>query len=115
MLGPLVSAAAETVAIKIPLSDHTYYLIENRQPVGYDRNLKGSGVLILYADDRIAECRRGESAGKTRECRSGCAHTWKARRSSWGKKSVFEDRKNRIRIDLWKRPAPAIGVRIHTP
>jgi hypothetical protein len=64
VLGPLEDASSETLAIRIPLSATTYYLVENRQPIGVDRYLPGSGVLILYADDSIAECRHGQAPVK---------------------------------------------------
>jgi len=56
LLGPLADETADTLVIKIPLGPTTYYLIENRQSIGVDQNLPGSGVLILYADDTVAEC-----------------------------------------------------------
>jgi M6 family metalloprotease-like protein len=56
LLGPLADGTSETLVIKIPLSPTTYYLIENRQSLGLDENLPGSGVLILYADDAVDEC-----------------------------------------------------------
>ena len=114
MLGPLVSAAAETVAIKIPLSDHTYYLIEYRQPIGYDRYLTGSGVLILYADDRIAECRHGESPVRLMNANPEVPHLEGAA-FELGKKSVFEDRKNKIRIELKEKTGAAYLIHIATP
>ncbi len=58
-LDPLADPAATTLAIKIPLTADTYYLVENRQPVNSDANLPSSGVLVLYADDTVAECRGG--------------------------------------------------------
>jgi len=64
VLGPLEDAGSETLAIRIPLTSTTYYLVENRQPIGVDRYLAGSGVLILYADDSIAECRHGQAPVK---------------------------------------------------
>lgn len=59
LLGPLEDAASSVMAIKIPLTPTTYYLVENRQPIGYDKNLAATGVLIMYADDRIGESRHG--------------------------------------------------------
>ena len=64
LLGPLEEGNAETLAIKVSLSETTYYLVENRQPIGFDKNLPGRGVLIMYADDRIPECRHGRSPVK---------------------------------------------------
>lgn len=38
-------------AIKLPLGEKTYYLIEARKKVGYDSYLPGEGVLIFYVDE----------------------------------------------------------------
>jgi len=64
LLGALEDASAETLAVKMPLSEKTYFLFENRQPIGYDGNLPGKGILVMYADDEVAECRRGRSPVK---------------------------------------------------
>lgn len=64
VLGPLADPGSPVVAIRIPLSATEYYLIENRQPVGNDQYLPGSGVLILRADDSVAECRHGRAPVK---------------------------------------------------
>lgn len=45
LLGSLEDMTSDILAIKIPLSETTYYLIENRQPIGFDRYLPGSGIL----------------------------------------------------------------------
>lgn len=45
-LSPLAKGG-QTLAVKIPLADGTYYLIENRQAIGYDKILPASGLLIL--------------------------------------------------------------------
>ena len=65
VLAPLEDGSSDVLAVKIPLTDETYYLIENRQKIGsYDSQLPGEGVLIMYADDRIAECRHGRAPVK---------------------------------------------------
>jgi len=60
-LGPLSRGGSQVLAVRLPLDETTYYLIENRQPIGPDRNLPSHGVLIYHCDDRIAECRHGKS------------------------------------------------------
>jgi len=61
-LGPLTDGNSEILAIRIRLAANRYILVENRQPVGiYDSVLPGHGVLIMKADDDIAECRNGRS------------------------------------------------------
>jgi hypothetical protein len=61
LLGPLAKGDSETLAIKIPIAGNRYYLIENRQHIGYDRFLPGRGMLILRIDDDAGECMGGES------------------------------------------------------
>ncbi|MEI9477865.1 MAG: hypothetical protein WCO26_14985 [Deltaproteobacteria bacterium] len=53
-LSPL-SKKGETLAVKIPLEDGTYYLIENRQPIGSDRVLPDAGILVLKVDPEAQE------------------------------------------------------------
>lgn len=60
-LGPLEDASSQTMVVKIPLTDTTYYLIENRQHLGHDKYLPQTGVLVMYADDKIGESRHGQS------------------------------------------------------
>lgn len=48
-LSPLAKKG-DTLAVKVPLSQGHYYLIENRQPIGFDRILPDSGILILKVD-----------------------------------------------------------------
>ena len=45
-LSPLAQKGNRLV-VKIPISGSKYYLVENRQPIGYDRVLSDSGILIL--------------------------------------------------------------------
>ena len=99
ILGPLEDGSAEVLSAKIPISDNTYYLIENRQPIGYDKNLPGSGVLIMYADDSIAECRHEKAPVKLIDADSSVPHLEGAA-FDIGKKSSFRDEKNRIKIEL---------------
>jgi hypothetical protein len=54
-LNPLELPTSGTQVVKIPLTPNTYYLIENRQQVGYDSVLPSSGVLIYYVDEIIKE------------------------------------------------------------
>ena len=99
ILSPLEDGSSEILAAKITISDNTFYLIENRQPLGYDKNLPGSGVLIMYADDRIAECRHGRAPVKLMDADSSVPHLEGAA-FDIGKRTSFEDEINRIRIDL---------------
>ncbi len=101
-LGPLEKGDSATLVIKIPLTDTTYYLIENRQPLGFDRNLPASGILIMYADDSVAECRHGRgpvhliNADPEVPYLQGAAF-------DFDKNESFIDADNGVRVELLKR------------
>lgn len=110
-LGALQDASAGTVVIRIPLSATTYYLVENRQPIGFDKNLPGHGVLIMYADDTVPECRHGRSPVRLMNADPTVPHLEGAA-FDVGKKAVFEDEKNGIRIELAGKTGSAYRVRV---
>jgi hypothetical protein len=99
LLGPLEDGRAEVQAIKVPLSETTYYLIENRQPIGFDKNLPGSGILIMYADDQIPECRHGNAPVKLVNANPNITNLDGAA-FDVGKKESFVDGKKGIKIRL---------------
>lgn len=102
LLGPLEDKNSETLVIKVPISESTYYLIENRQPIGFDKNLPGNGVLIMYANDSIAECRHGKSPVKLMDADPKVPHLEGAA-FDIGRKDSFHDERNRIRIKLLEK------------
>jgi M6 family metalloprotease-like protein len=113
ILGPLENAASEVLAARIPLSGSTYYLIENRQPVGHDEHLPGSGVLIMYADDAVSECRHGQSPVRLMNADPAVPHLEGAAYDI-GKKDTFLDEKNRIRIQLLEKRGDSYRILIST-
>jgi len=97
ILAPLEDGSAPTLAVKVPLSGTTYYLFENRQPIGYDRNLPGRGMLVMYADDDVAECRRGKSPVKLVDADPSVKFLRGAAFEP-GKKDVFKDRDHNLSV-----------------
>jgi M6 family metalloprotease-like protein len=53
-LSPL-SQKGNLQVVKIPLKGGRYYLVENRQPIGFDRILPDSGLIILKVDPSAPE------------------------------------------------------------
>ena len=98
-LGPLEDGSSEVLVAKIPISETTYYLIENRQPIGFDKTLPGSGVLIMYADDSVPECRHGKAPVRLVNADPSVPHLEGAA-FDIGKKDSFRDDRNGIRIQL---------------
>jgi hypothetical protein len=111
VLGPLEDDSSEILAVKIPISKTTYYLIENRQPIRFDRNLPGNGVLIMYADDNIAECRHGKAPVKLMNADHSVPHLEGAC-FDIGRKDSFQDNKNKIRIRLKEKIADSYKILI---
>jgi hypothetical protein len=95
----LEDGSSQTLVIKIPISQTAYYLIENRQPIGGDKGLPGHGVLIMYADDRVAECRQGRAPVKLVNANPSIPHLEGAAFDIGGR-AFFRDEPNRIRIQL---------------
>ena len=101
-LRPLGDRSSEVLVVKIPLSSTTYYLIENRQPMGFDRYLPGSGVLISYADDTVAECRKGKAPVRLMNADPSVPRLEGAA-FDIGKETVFVDRGRRLKIQLGEK------------
>jgi len=113
-LDPLVNDDAATLVIKIPISDHTYYLIENRQPIGSDANLPSSGILILYADDSIPECRHGNAPVKIMDANPSVPYLNDAAFDIGGK-DTYIDTKNNLAIVLLQKDGSSYIIQITTP
>jgi hypothetical protein len=110
-LDPLENGTGRTLAIRISLSRTTYYLIENRQPLGFDRNLPGSGILIMYADDDVAECRHGQSPVKLANANPGVPHLEGAA-FDVGRNDAFQDAGHRIAIRLLEKAGGSYRILI---
>jgi len=54
MLWPLAEKG-DVLAVKIPLNADQYYLVENRQPIKYDKVLPDSGILVIKVDPNAME------------------------------------------------------------
>jgi M6 family metalloprotease-like protein len=111
ILDPLEQESAKTLVIKIPITSSTYYLIENRQPIGYDQYVPGSGILIMYADDNIAECRHNQSPVKLVNANPSIPNLDGAA-FDIGKKVLFEDARNKLRIQIIDKIDNAYKLRI---
>ena len=109
-LSPL-SAGGETLAVKIPLSWGNHYLVENRQPVGFDRALPDSGILILKVNPDAAE---GYGTVKIMDANPASAHFRQATYRLDGEgSSLFKDGEVAV-IPLWK-DGERLGVLVTTP
>ena len=99
VLGPLEEGSSDVLAVKIPVSATTYYLVENRQPIGFDKYLPGSGVLIMFADDGVLECHRGKAPVKLVNANPSVPHLEGAA-FDIGKNASFSDNANRVTVQL---------------
>jgi len=114
-LGPLEDASSQTQVIKIPLTDTTYYLVENRQYIGHDKYLPETGVLIMYADDKIAESRHGQSQVRLVNANPTVPHLEGAA-FDIDKNASFADDQNGVQIKLLKKNGKSYDILVeHTP
>lgn len=112
VLGPLEDGSAETHVIRIPLTESTFYLVENRQPIGrFDPYLPGHGVLIMYGDDTVAECRNGASPVKLMDADPARPHLQGAA-FDLPDKAAFIDSRNGVDIRLIEKIGDAYRIRI---
>ena len=118
MLSPL-SRGGQLLVVKIPLGDGTYYLVENRQPIGFDKILPDSGILVLKVHPEAAEgygTVEVKSAGGSRDFVNA------AYKLEMNNRNIFIDnslsglfqRNNIAIIPLWKEKDD-LGVLITTP
>lgn len=111
LLGPLNDASAQVQAIRIPLSPTSYYLVENRQPLGFDKYLPGSGVLVMLTDDTVAECRHGRSPVKLMDANPARPRLEGAAFDA-GARNNFADPANKIRIQVLENLSGSFRIRI---
>ncbi|MEA3358627.1 MAG: hypothetical protein U9R17_04365 [Thermodesulfobacteriota bacterium] len=117
-LSPL-SKMGETLAVKIPLKRKwsggrsNFYLVENRQPIGYDLILPDSGILILKVNEDAME---GSGTVKVMDADPDSRHFSHATfRLDKNKRNYFIDKKNNVAIiPLWSEKGKK-GVLITTP
>lgn len=118
MLSPL-SRGGQLLVVKIPLGDGTYYLVENRQPIGFDKILPDSGILVLKVHPEAAEGYGTVEVKSARGSRDFVNATYKLEMNN---RNIFIDnsltglfqRNNIAIIPLWKEK-DNLGVLITTP
>ena len=113
-LDPLISDDADTLVIKIPITDATYYLVENRQLIGSDASLPSSGVLVLFADDTVLESRHGDAPVKIMDANPSVPY-FKDGAFDVGKNDIFVDAGNNLAIVLLEKIGQSYDVLITTP
>jgi len=111
-LSPL-SRKGEKLVVKIPLKGDRYYLIENRQPVGFDRILPDSGILILKVDPNAAE---GSGTVKVVDANPNARHFSQATfRIEQDNRNLYLDDHYKIAVlPLWSEKGE-MGVLVTTP
>ena len=112
-LDPLLSQDALTYVIRIPITDKTYYLVENRQKIGSDANCPTTGILIMYADDSVYECRNGEAPVKIMDANPDVPYMNDATYDI-GKKDQYVDTKNNVAIILLEKDDLSYQIQITT-
>jgi hypothetical protein len=110
-LGPLEQESSSTFAIRIPVTHSEYYLVENREPIGYDRNLPGHGILIMYANDRISNSRHGRAPVRLMNANPSVPNLNGAA-FDVGKNDRFTDKHRALSIRLLRKVGNSYVIRI---
>lgn len=111
LLRPLGDRGPGIQVVRVPLGETTYLLLENRQPAGFDANLPGSGVLVLRADDSVAECRHGKSPVKLVDADPSRPNLTGAAFDASGK-SRWEDAASGVRVEVLEKTGSSFRVRV---
>lgn len=111
-LSPL-SRKGERLVVKIPLKGGRYYLIENRQPVGFDRILPDSGILILKVNPGADE---GSGTVTVMDANPNARHFSQATfRIEENNRNLYRDDMYQIAVlPLWSENGE-MGVLVTTP
>lgn len=111
-LSPL-SQKGDVLVVKVQLKRSLYYLIENRQPIGFDRNLPDSGLLILKVNSEVAE---GSGTTRIMNANPNARHFSQATfRIEEDNRNLFLDRDYKVAIlPLWSDKGK-MGVLVTTP
>ncbi len=110
-IGPLSSGKSKVHVIRVPITPSTYYLIENRQAIGPDKNIPAHGILIFYCDDAIAECRHGKSPVKLVDANPAFPQLKGAPFTVNGE-NEYEDEANNISIKILGQEGQNYKVRV---
>ena len=111
-LSPLAKKG-DTLVVKIPLKWGRYYLVENRQPIGFDRILPDSGILILKVNPKAVE---GSGTVRVMDADPDSLHFSHATfRLDRNNRNIFLDKKRNVAIiPLWSEEENQ-GVLVTTP
>ena len=111
-LSPL-SRKGESLVVKIPLAGDRHYLVENRQPVGSDRVLPDSGLLILKVNPEADE---GFGTVELVNAHPTAPHFSRAtfKIEEQGRNRYVDARNGVAILPLWKEK-DEVGVLITTP
>ena len=96
-----VETSGKVFRLSIPGSIQEYFLIENRQPLGFDAGLPGSGLLIWHVDDsqtsndqdthRLVDLLEADEAS-TGDHPVDASDPWHDTASGWGPETVPDSR-----------------------
>jgi hypothetical protein len=111
LLSPL-SKGGDHLVMKVLADKWSHYLVENRQPIGFDKMLPDSGMLILEVHPNAEDGTGGVKVKSAISSPSFDQATYKLEVSN---RNMFVDKQNNISIiPLWKEKEN-LGVLVTTP
>jgi hypothetical protein len=111
LLSPL-SKGGDHLVVKVLADKWSHYLVENRQPIGFDKMLPDSGILILEVHPDAED---GTGGVKVKSAIRSPGFDQATYKLEVNNKNVFVDKQNNISIiPLWKERED-VGVLVTTP
>lgn len=106
-----------TYAVRIPITQSRYYLIEVRKQVGVDKALPDQGVLILFAND--SDIWNHEGPLRVIDANPETSEVWEKRNATFdigpGEKSTFTDEANGFSVVVSWTSGDAYAVHVTVP
>lgn len=111
LLSPL-SKGGDRLVVKVLLDKWSHYLVENRQPIGFDKILPDSGMLVLEVHPHAEDGTGGVKVKSASSSPGFGQATFKLEASN---RNIFVDKQNNISIiPLWKEKEN-LGVLVTPP
>ncbi|OGP59592.1 MAG: hypothetical protein A2V65_02090 [Deltaproteobacteria bacterium RBG_13_49_15] len=112
ILAPLAKGGSLLV-VKIPLNGGLYYLLENRQSIGYDSLMPDTGLLILKVDPEAME---GSGTVRIMDADPGAARFAHATfQPGKARRDLFVDKENKLAVVPLRMKREEMEVLITSP
>lgn len=117
LLSPLENSGSPIQAVIVYLNATTYFVIENRQPIGFDKVLPDKGVLVSYIDE--GKYWRGNGPEVVQNANPESGPRWQLPHPTFdigpGKTSQFTNQTCDVAVALLEKPDDSYMIAVGKP